>query len=785
VNKRPLSQILLFFILSLSGAYHIRYVLWSVLACTVIYFAMLIEHCWKRRYKILIVKSLCILVTILIGIFVATMQKQKNLTEQASFPDKTKVNFSGKVIKKEQKNENYYYYLKDCLILKGNQSHSYSQIIIVLNQDKIQIGKQIFGNAFVNQFMQSRNEGNFDEGNYYKSLGISLRLRDVTVVKSSKKSNVYAEKLYHLREKLKHIYESSMPKKEAGVLTIMALGDKSLLDNDVKSIYQKTGISHILSISGLHVSIVGIGIFGILRKKGMSYWSAGIISFSLVFSFGIMSGFGTASNRAILMFFLSIVGKTIGRTYDSVTALVLSAAIALGMEPYLLDYSGFLFTYIAVAGVIIVGGEMAKCFGNCNKVMDTILISAAAQLTTLPLVAFFSYELPVYSIPINLIILPFMEAILCLGFLGGFVGMICPILGKLVLWFVYFILHGYEWVGKLFLNLPYSTYVLGKPTVTKLLLYFMILIVGIYILRFIPKKKSVCLLCAVCLCFLLKKEANHFEIDVLDVGQGDGIFLSTQQGTSIFIDGGSSNVKEVGTYRILPFLKSKGAGKIDYWFLSHGDSDHVSGLLEIMEAKYPVKTIFISEKFIQDEAYDQILTSAKKNHTKISIMQKGDVLKEKELTIKAVFPDKTYDKQDRNAQSMVLLLEYKKFKALFTGDISSEEESRMLGKEKIEKISFYKAAHHGSNYSNSLPFLQKLDPAVAAISCSETNRYGHPGKDTLQRLKQENVKTYFTMKQGQIKLYFERPEVKKKDADIFYVWNYLNPLEVYFYPVIK
>lgn len=305
-----------------------------------------------------------------LGGYVALGERQVQQKEHHVFKDKACVTFQGNVIKKESKNQKFYYYLKDCLVQKGNLSMKYSNLILVLDQDKIQIGKTIYGTALVNDFMQARNEGAFDEEKYYKSIGISIRLKSMSIKTVTGDTKIYEESLYRLKKNLLHFYLWAMPKKEAGVLSVMLLGDKTYLDSNVKNVYQKTGIAHVLSISGLHISILGIGIFGLLRKGGRSYWFSGMISVLLVYSFGMMSGFHVAARRAVFMFLLSMAGKVIKRTYDAITAMALAAAITIITQPYLIDYLGFLFSYFAVIGVLIVGNISQSCIDKPYKIKD-------------------------------------------------------------------------------------------------------------------------------------------------------------------------------------------------------------------------------------------------------------------------------------------------------------------------------------------------------------------------------------------------------------------------------
>ena len=257
---------------------------------------------------------------------------------------------------------------------------------------------------------------------------------------------------------------------------------------------------------------------------------------------------------------------------------------------------------------------------------------------------------------------------------------------------------------------------------------------------------------------VLHNPVKGFELDVLDVGQGDGIYLHTKEGTNFFFDGGSTDVSKVGTYRMLPFLKAKGVKKIDYWIVSHTDADHISGLKEILQAEYEINHIVFSKYVLNDEAYQELLALAQTYGTEILKMDCGDIFTDGEAGLRCIFPDQTYKSDDKNALSLVLRYEDQEFSGIFTGDISSAEEQYLVEHKKAGSVTFYKAAHHGSRYSNSRDFLMALSPEITTISCGENNRYGHPGEEALCNIKESGSAVYETMECGRIRIRMENGE---------------------------
>ena len=262
---------------------------------------------------------------------------------------------------------------------------------------------------------------------------------------------------------------------------------------------------------------------------------------------------------------------------------------------------------------------------------------------------------------------------------------------------------------------------------------------------------------------LVFPKEKPFEITFLDVGQGDGIYLSAGDGVAFFIDGGSSDVNEVGEYRILPFLKSKGVARIDYWFVTHCDTDHVSGLIDALEEGYEIGYIVLARHVPKDAAYEKLMQTAKYAGVPVVYMEVGDSVSTKQMTFLCMGPSEDMEvAKDRNDCSMILKMEWKsvlgdkRYTAFFAGDISTEVEKTLIVKEKPGDVDLYKAIHHGSNYSNSEEILDALRPETIVISCAKKNRYGHPGKDAVVRMEETDANLYYTMDVGQVTIEIDK-----------------------------
>lgn len=720
------------------------------------------------------------------------------------------------------------------------------------------------------KFSTARNQGNFDSEVFYQSQKIDFIVEAASTQDKSddeekairllgKNQNSLEEAILSLKERLKRVYEDGMSEKTAGFYVAMLLGDKANLEESTKELFTIGGISHILAISGLHMSMIGRRVYTLLRKLRMGFFGAALWAGSILLAYCYMVGSGMSAVRAVGMMFLFFLAQCMGRSYDMLNALGVMVVILLWENPFLLEYSGFWFSVLALVGVGFTGkylsallepvsikaGERYKfaqkklsAHLSCllaifkRKAEESFWMSIGITITTLPVVAYCYYEIPLYSTVVNMIVLPMLTPVFLLAVIGGLMGLWLPEAAQILFIPCGWLLQFYEWLCQVVSGFPGAEIICGCPTVRTIVVYYLLLVLGIFVLKrfflasalafqekvssgcaeescrvstthILPKsakanlnvemdEKAAChvdierisrnseknriqkpnriffyvkifklLVCLSCIFLIIYPKAKPFEITFMDVGQGDGIYISTGDGVTCFIDGGSSSVKEVGEYRILPFLKSKGVAAIDYWFVTHADTDHISGVLEALESGFCIRHLLLAEAAPEDENYLRLLLAAKENQTEVLFMKAGDKICTKQSVFTCLYP-KSMEIADKNEASLVLELEVfantegSSFRALFTGDISSEVEKVLLEQEQLWDIDVYKAAHHGSKYSNSADFLNVLSPEIAVISCSENNLYGHPATIAIENMQNAGADVYVTKDVGQITVWLNK-----------------------------
>lgn len=763
MHERPLVILIAGYLLGI--IYMMTEMIWLLPMILLIFIILIYRVGMEKRKAHAAFRLLLYCFGFLLGMWNYQKEQEFRAEYDSSLSDGEKILVQGELDEKEYKNEKYLYYLKNCYLVLSNELVPCNQIIAEAVEDVAVIGKVLVLEGEVSIFHTARNEGNFDEFSFYQSQKIDLKIKNSIVKEQYGEGASFREALFVLRQELRSVYERCMSRDTAGVLAQMVLAEKALMEQDVKELYQKVGISHVLAISGLHISVIGMTLHKILRKFCMPEWLAGILAGGFMVSYGLMTGFRPSSVRAIIMFLMMLTAKMVGRTYDSLSGLALAAFLLLWENPYFVYYAGFLFSFAAVLGVVLIGNIIVKTCSEEeeHRVLKAFYTSFSIQLMTLPLTAYFYYEIPVYGMLVNFLILPLVTILLAVGIIGGVIGLLSIKMAAWVLMPCQWILQFYQSLSIVVQKLPYAALITGKPRIEKLLWYYFILFAIVFVIFKIKKQRCFGIIGTGLLLYVLTVPQDEFKLAVLDVGQGDGIYLRTEEGHQLFFDGGSTDVYQVGKYRILPFLKANGVRKIDYWFISHADKDHISGLQEMMEASYPIDYLVFSERVVLDDQYEELLDLAKVNQTEVLWMKYQDVLHLGEATLTCLFPTEAFVSNDKNAASLVLYYEEEDFSGLFTGDIGVKEEQELVakledfgvGQENLLQITeteldFYKVAHHGSKYSNSSELLEYLQPKISVISCGMNNRYGHPHEDTLERLDAIGCEVWNTAECGQV-----------------------------------
>lgn len=572
-----------------------------------------------------------------------------------------------------------------------------------------------------------------------------------------------------IREKTAEQILAYLGEEKGGVLCSMMLGDRAYMDEEVRENYQKSGIGHLLAISGLHVSFVGMGIYEILRHASFTRTFAAGGSCAVLILYAVLTGGSISAVRAAVMFLIRMGAEVTGREYDGLTAAGTAMLLMLSFNPLQLFDAGFLLSFGAVLGVYLIL-PFWQTEGEA-KWKRTIKMSLSVQLAVLPIMLYYYYEISPYSIFWNLLAVPLAGIVLACGFAGILTGTVVsgglwP--ARISYGISGLILGIYEEGSRIMLEIPGARWVAGRPGTVQILAYYMVLAVMLACFRFGKKKAAYTgILAAVLLMGFPHGRAGELEIYMMNVGQGDAFFLRGPKGGTYLIDGGSSTVSDVGKYRIEPFLKSEGVGKLDYVWVSHGDIDHLGGIEEMLKRqKYGIRIeriVLPGERFWDEKLYEFAQTATEYG-AKVYTVEAGQILREGEMELFCIWPGDEKEKEEMpepgNEASMVLALRYRRFDMLFTGDLENDAEdtvSARIGelqeqKKLSDRFEVLKVGHHGSRNATSERLLEITRPDAAWVSAGEKNRYGHPHEEVLERLANWGVSLYNTKDGHAVKL---------------------------------
>ena len=676
-------------------------------------------------------------------------------------------------------------YIKtDCVLCGDNRADTrpgdYRAICYLSsNQELPKLGSIVRVTGRMDDFEEATNPGQFNAKSYYQISKISFQLNQTIIQQESNTYHRAQEAMYRFRCRVSEVFEQRLPEKDASVMKTMLLGEKKAVDGQRKELYQKNGIAHILAISGLHISLIGMALFRILQKIGVPVWICTFLSAILIYLYGGMAGFSVSVIRAIGMFTIQMLGRTLRRTYDMLTAAMVMALLVLLSQPlfaysvsFWLSFGCVLIIALMIPALTVKRLKYEKELPKgISGILGGIIISAAMLFLQM----WFFYQIPLYASILNLLIIPLMSFLLPAGIVlwlfyeisALFALGSVSILEKIPSYLISGILAIYDSACTICNKLPGAIYITGKPAPWKMLCFLSFLaIIVIYQRRFSLKKKWLVLCVAIVI--LLLPGRSECRITFLDVGQGDCIHIESESGKHYLIDGGSSDVSAVGEYRILPYLKYRGVRKLEAVFVTHPDLDHCNGIMELLETSKEegivINRLCLPDVTGKSEIYEKMVELAAEEGVHVTYFSKGMYLQEGALRLECLHPDKGYETENENAYSLVFLMQYGSFQALFTGDVEKDGEvmlvqtlrELMKRESEISRERGYlepdvlKVAHHGSAYSTTDEFLSLIRPKLAVISCGEDNAYGHPHKETLDRLKEAGTKVLSTSKQGAI-----------------------------------
>lgn len=674
------------------------------------------------------------------------------------------------------------------------------------------IGNRIRMEGTIQTYGHATNPGEFDQYEYYLAHGIYYLILPDTIQIINREYKIWNEELRRLRKRIEAQIDTQYEYGERGILKAFFIGKKQELEPDLKALLQTQGVIHILTISGLHIAMLGGMLLKLFRKLGLSMKASGILAVIGVVGYGELAGFGLSTQRAIIAFAITVLGTVIGRKSDMLTSLGVAIGYIMLKNPVAWKDTGVWLSISAIAGVIVTQelertstkleiirttlqthnvklesrarrsiGDWVQCIRK--KVWESLKASVTIWLFQYPVLSYSFYQIPLYGPILNLLILPWISLFLIAATCSLVVSaMQIPYAG---FWrtICCSMIRGYEMLCALSADLPMSVMTIGKPKLWKMGVYYAGLIGMLLVWKhdktkkmknliqaagkeneqsrrkkraaFCIEKLRYMMLLTVLIC-LVGYQSDKTKIVIADVGQGDGIVFTGSNGTTVLLDGGSSSEKKVGTYILTPMLHSMGYNRIDYVVLSHMDGDHTSGVMELLEETKPggvtIGCILVSDYAKENPDYEELRLLASKKNIPVKEMRPGDVIALGQATLRCLYPSKEKEMEKTNDQSLVLEWNTEQFSGILVGDLEVAGEETLIAKElsgRKQGYDFLKVGHHGSKSSTSEQFLNTCKPGFAIISYG-TNRYGHPNQEVLERLQKHGCHIVTTRQNGAI-----------------------------------
>ena len=678
--------------------------------------------------------------------------------------NKTPQTYSGKII-------SFPIYDEDKVQFMLQLSGEYDEVVQVFNYENthdFSYGNLIECKAEVRRPSPKRNPGGFDYNQYLrgKNIYVLMYTLDHTISFTGRSLTPFENMATRFRQDMFEHIQNNFSLVEGDFINGLLLGERSI-DDEIEEEFNVLGVSHILSVSGLHVGYVYLFVSVICNALRLNKKLQFLIVSLLLYFYCFMVGFNDPVMRASFMFLFSLFAQTINKKYDSLNVLCLLASIYIVNNPYVIYNVGFQLSYSAVLSIGIIYPYLNNKFRMKEKLIEYIksllILTLSVQIGTLPITLYHFNSLPLLSIIANLIIVP----------LSGFI-----IIGYLFIFIIYSVFHVtiplfllpiQESIQFIFCfsaklsDLPFAAIKLSLMPLSLVVFYYILIFYLLGYFYHYKDKNRKLLTCAIGVNIVALLLAYIYPkpmiITFLDVGQGDSALIECPSGFTMLIDGGGSINYPVGDEVLAKVLLWKNIREIDVVVATHSHSDHALGLMEIMD---DIKIQHLIINPLEEEDYNDLLSLARTYGISINQSEHTTIKVEDELHIECIYPNALHQYIDANNSSVVLKMAYQNQVFLFMGDLESNGEKILLEEGHDLKSDFIKIGHHGSSTSTSKELIERVSPTYAIISVGENNHFNHPSKETINLLEEKNIEVLRTDLHGaiEVKIHGNRTSIR-------------------------
>jgi len=657
-------------------------------------------------------------------------------------------------------------------------SMDYNQEIL----NKISIGDYVSLKGKLRHPNASTNPHQFD----YQKYLLNNDVKDILYVdefKKVKEPNFKNDKWYFVLKQFekirndiieKHSKYVKSPKLE--ILGGIVFGSETINpDEEVKEHFKNSGLLHLLAASGLNVALI----------YGIWWWIASLIRFpynlsiftgaGFVILYTFMTGFPPSILRASIMLLFVLLGKIIDRSANSLALIFFVGFLMLLAFPKMLFDVGFQLSFVVTIGLVVCVPVIVSKFENLDKkykekykksfrvkkyfislfspssLVGLVAIPLVAQLCVIPLQMHYFNNFTPFSLLANIAVVPFIGILSFIGFASSILALI-PVLNEVMIYLFDSVanpLLGFLIkISEIFSSFKYSLISTMGLNLFQIIVFWVVGLIFILNLKnnFKNKKQIITLLLFVVMffCSFVRFNNNNFEIMMFDVENADCFLLKTPKNKYVMIDTGKSSYKSVTSAQMIinKYLKNERIKNLEILIVTHFDSDHCAGVVDILKENN-VKRIILQNENVKSKTSYEIFDYLNKNKIDFEIAKNNEITyEEDDLKIKTFKADVL----DDNESSIVTLITYKNENILFMGD------GGVLAYEKIKNylpknIQIIKVGHHGAKNSLNNKMLKALKPEYALISVGY-NKFNHPHFSILNLLDENNVKNISTKNYG-------------------------------------
>ncbi|MDD3593784.1 MAG: DNA internalization-related competence protein ComEC/Rec2 [Candidatus Gastranaerophilales bacterium] len=659
----------------------------------------------------------------------------------------------------------------------GSRETLKAKTMVLLDGDvDVRRGDYLRLDVEVKKPFEVHNPGQFDYGEYLKNQGIFT----ISIAKSFQKipeKITFWQKIIQLADKVreniiqKHLQILSPGQTE--VLGGIVFGSEAIKPSaQIKQDFINSGLYHLLAASGMNVAFI-FGVWYFIFSKLKVPFRLTIISGAfVVFVYALMTGFPPSVTRATWMLELGLLGKLLDRAAPNNTILFLVCMLLLIYDPMLITDIGFLLSFLVTFGIMNCAEPLMNLFPVKPWISGWFVVPFVAQVWAAPVQMYCFNTFNIYSILANMLVLPFMAIMSFCGFIssifiwmskaGYFIGFL---LDKVNEPFINLIIFVAEFISKL----PNATIYIAKPNLLEIIIFYSIIILFTILIKNEFKNMRQKIITFILVIFLsvsfaVKAFADDLRVTFLSVGEADSILIETPQNKTILVDAGRNEGKNYNSGKsvIVPFLKNSGINTLDMLILTHPDSDHIGGAVDVLKSVNVKQVITNGESAKSKTYYTMMDYFNSKNIKPVQILNPVQEIKlDDSIRIIAIKPPDTIP-NSQNDTSIILFIVYKDFDLLLMGD--NEKNSYKCLKENVgKKVEAFKVGHHGSKNALNYQMAQMVNPDVSVISVGK-NSYGHPCPIVMNYLKYGRI--FRTDYDNSIRI--------STDGKTFHVYNFDN-----------